>query len=92
MANERYTLTRPKTAAGEKAGFFQLLERMIDGTQISEYQSFNMTAQALRERNLIVAKDRKGYVITENGRAYVCYVNSTNKPSKKFLKLLMQGD
>ena len=91
MANERYTLTRPKTAAGEKAGFFKLLERMVDGLQISEYQSFNMTAQALREKNLIVAENRQGYVITESGKAYVAYVNSTVVPNKAVLKVLMEG-
>jgi len=87
----RYTLTRPKTKAGHKADYFKILEVMRYGTQISEYTRYNMTMQALREAGLCEAKNREGYVITQKGKAYVAYVNSTTKPIKEVINIILSS-
>jgi hypothetical protein len=86
LGKERFTLTTPKIK-GVTVGYFRILEAMYNGKQISKYRNINMSIQALREKGLCEAKNRKGYVITPKGRAYVDYVNSTSKP----LKLVLRG-
>ena len=88
--SERYTLTQPKTK-NDQATYFYILERMYRGEQISNYITFNMTTQALRENGLCKAENREGYVITDKGRVYVDYVRSTNKPSKKILRAILNS-
>ena len=86
---ERFTLTAPKR--GGKADYMIILERLQNGGQIPKklYQKQNMTFQALREKGLIEAKNGDGYFITSKGLSYLAYVNSTNKPIKAILIVIL---
>ena len=90
-----FTLTRPKTSAGEADYFIylqNLTNKVITGNEIRQKRKC-LTYQALRENNLIIFnKDIKAYEITENGRMYVGIVNSSNVVSKKLLKAIMEAE
>ena len=97
MANytfkERFKLTRPKTKSGDVADFYAWLKLMNGGKSYNgNYVRFKsgsyMTFQALRDKKLAEYTD-KHWRITEAGRFYVKYVDSTNAPQKDVLRAIM---
>ena len=90
MSSPRYSLNTPKNSK-QSSGYFILLEKMFNGQQIPYSINYNYSIQALREAGLCKSENRKGYVITPKGMAYVSYVNSSNKPLKRVLDAIIMA-
>ncbi len=93
MGSLRYPMTQPKTINGETA-YFKFLEdifygEIYTGTRVRDSLGQYMTFQALRENKLVTYD--KYYRITEKGRLYISYVNSTNKPNKQVIKTILDS-
>lgn len=89
---ERFKLTTPKTIAGDETTYYFYLREMAYGVTFTRFETErmgkHMTFQAMREKGLIATVNKR-YEITEAGKFYVKYVESTNRPKKDVLRAIM---
>ena len=87
---KRYEFTRPKTKNTESDYFYFLRNMARDNNYYApKYRvRYGMTFSSLIGAGLVKCENRE-FKITDMGKFYVRYVNSTTNPSKIILRTIM---